>query len=295
MFYRRKVLLALLELFNNNLEKIQLQKLLLLFCQMQQKPVYHFVPYKYGCFSFQANADLATLTKSGIIKSGERNYEKISNEFFFNLLTSQDKNYLEELRNSYSGLTSEELIRATYLKFPYYAIKSKILNKVLSEEEIPAVVQYLPKNNNEITLYTIGYEGLSLEEYLNKLLENNVKVLCDVRKNSFSMKYGFSKSQLQHACEGLNIVFLHLPNLGIESASRKNLNTQKDRDSLFDEYCRNTLPNVTLDVNNIISFLRKYQKVALTCFESLSCECHRSHLALEVLRLANYEFKVVHL
>ncbi|WP_200885350.1 DUF488 family protein [Jejuia pallidilutea] len=58
---------------------------------------------------------------------------------------------------------------------------------------------------NDITLFTIGYEGISLEHYLNKLIRNNIKLLCDVRKNALSMKYGFSKSQLKNACEGVCI------------------------------------------------------------------------------------------
>ena len=32
-------------------------------------------------------------------------------------------------------------------------------------------------------LPTIGYEGRSIDEYLNLLIKNNIKLLCDVRKN----------------------------------------------------------------------------------------------------------------
>lgn len=34
-------------------------------------------------------------------------------------------------------------------------------------------------------------------------------------KNPISMKYGFSKSQLQNACEGVGISYNHFPDLGI--------------------------------------------------------------------------------
>lgn len=52
MYYRRKLLLAMLEAFDNRLNKISLQKLLMLLSKQQQKPDFHFVPYKYGCYSF---------------------------------------------------------------------------------------------------------------------------------------------------------------------------------------------------------------------------------------------------
>lgn len=73
MYYRRKILLALLEVFDNKLEKISLQKLLMLVSKQQEKPDFHFVPYKFGCFSFQANADLVTMTKYNQVKA-EGNY-----------------------------------------------------------------------------------------------------------------------------------------------------------------------------------------------------------------------------
>ena len=60
MLYRRKIILSLLQLFEGELEKIRLQKLLFLFTQQQAKAEYDFVPYKYGCFSYSANADLTT-------------------------------------------------------------------------------------------------------------------------------------------------------------------------------------------------------------------------------------------
>jgi len=54
-----------------------------------------------------------------------------------------------------------------------------------------------------MTLFTIGYEGISLEEYFNRLIKNDVKVLVDVRNNPLSMKFGFSKTQLKRFCEKL--------------------------------------------------------------------------------------------
>lgn len=55
--------MAILEAFGGELEKLQLQKLIMLFTTYQQEKSFHFVPYKFGCFSFQANADLSTMKK----------------------------------------------------------------------------------------------------------------------------------------------------------------------------------------------------------------------------------------
>lgn len=67
MFYRRKIILALLQLFGDELEKIRLQKLLFLFSRKQDNRTYEFIPYKFGCYSFTANADLTVMAKKGLL------------------------------------------------------------------------------------------------------------------------------------------------------------------------------------------------------------------------------------
>ena len=54
-------------MFDNKLEKMSLQKLLMLLANKQSIPGFYFVPYMYGCYSFQANVDLNTMIKYGQI------------------------------------------------------------------------------------------------------------------------------------------------------------------------------------------------------------------------------------
>jgi len=51
VFYRRKIKATLLQLFDGQLEKIRLQKLLFLFTTKQINAEYDSIPYKFGCFS----------------------------------------------------------------------------------------------------------------------------------------------------------------------------------------------------------------------------------------------------
>jgi uncharacterized protein YwgA len=77
MYYRRKIILSLIQVFEGELEKIQLQKLLFLFTRLQkEKKAYDFVPYKFGCYSFQANSDLSTLKKYGIVSETNKSWKK---------------------------------------------------------------------------------------------------------------------------------------------------------------------------------------------------------------------------
>ena len=102
-------------------------------------------------------------------------------------------------------------------------------------------------------------------------------MLCDVRKNPVSMKYGFSKNKLQQYCKELGIFYCHFPSFGIESAQRQNLQTPEDYQKLFFTYKTN-LHNRKEEINELLSLLEKYNRIALTCFESDSHFCHRSVL-----------------
>ena len=294
MYYRRKILLALLEAFDNRLEKISLQKLLMLVTKQQAKPDFYFVPYKFGCFSFQANADLSTMTKYDQVKQEGNTWIKVDSEKYLLNLKDGDRQAIRYIKQMYGNKTPDELIKITYTKYPYFAINSIIAKDRLSKEEYQKVLEVRPQLNNTV-LYTIGYEGISLEEYINKLIRYDIKILCDVRKNSTSMKYGFSKSQLQKACEGVGIQYIHIPELGIDSEKRQVLNTQSDYDKLFAVYKNEILSNTLELQENLLKLLQEKKRIALTCFEANILQCHRKHLADAIAKHPLFKYELKHI
>jgi uncharacterized protein YwgA len=176
MFYRRKIILALLQIFDGQLEKIRLQKLLFLFSQRQQKAEYDFIPYKYGCYSYSANADLTTMVKKGILGETESRFSSNEKTDYFKSLKETDKKSLRDIKNLYGTMNSNALMKHTYINYPFFAINSVKASTILTDEEFEKVTRHRPKSNKTI-LFTIGYEGISLEEYLTRLLKNDIKVL----------------------------------------------------------------------------------------------------------------------
>lgn len=294
MYYRRKILLALLEAFDNRLEKISLQKLLMLVSKQQLKPDFHFVPYKFGCFSFQANADLNTMIKYNQVKAEGNSWVKTDDEKYFLSLKERDRLAIRYIKQQYGSKNADELIKLTYVKYPYFAMNSTIARDRLSDDEYKKVLDSRPHSDKTI-LFTIGYEGVSLEEYLNKLILNDIKLLCDVRKNSVSMKYGFSKSQLEKACEGVGIKYVHIPELGIDSDKRQELNTQTDYDNLFAIYRSDILSQTTEAQDKLLILLKENERIALTCFEANICQCHRKHLAEALVKLPGFNYQLKHI
>ncbi|WP_299220926.1 DUF488 domain-containing protein [uncultured Aquimarina sp.] len=295
MYYRRKIVLSLLQVFDNKLDKILLQKLLFLYSRYKpERKTYDFVPYKYGCYSFQANQDLLTLKKYGIVNSDDKNWKKENDHNYLNELNKQDKKIISDFKIIYGKKTNNDLIELTYKRYPYYAINSIITEKYLNSEELKNLNNYR-SSENETVLFTIGYEGISLEKYLNKLIRNNVKLLCDVRKNALSMKYGFSKKQLENACNGVGIEYLHFPDVGIESDKRRKLNGQSDYDTLFEEYKKNKLATTKNTQLEILKLLEQKERIALTCFEANICQCHRKHLSESIANLETFKYKLEHI
>lgn len=289
VYYRRKIILAILGEFGGQLPKTSFQKLLFIFTRLQEEKSFDFVPYSYGCFSFSANQDLLTLKKYGLVKEqhSEPNQYWIKNDDvdYMIQLTKQDNTFIKILARDFRHLDQDELIKYTYQKYPYYAINSKIAIKLLDKESLCRVNEQ-KRVINEPTLFNIGYEGKSVEQFINLLVINDIKLLIDVRKNALSKKYGFSKSQLSRTCESMNIKYVHSPGLGINSDKRKDLKSVADYNRLFSEYETTVLPNARNNINDILKNLGVYKRVALMCFERDAFLCHRG-------RVVNYLNKLL--
>ena len=136
-------------------------------------------------------------------------------------------------------------------------------------------------------LATIGYEGRSYEAYFNQLLAAGISRLCDVRRNPFSRKWGFSKRLLSQGCEELDIRYEPLPELGIASKHRAGLADRAAYDRLFARYEAMTLPRCRDAVGRIAGRIDAGERVAITCYERDSRDCHRSRLASAIVKTAD--------
>lgn len=290
LYYRRKLLLAILEVFGGKLSAIQLQKYLFLVTRLQDEKSFCFVPFKYGCFSFQANQDMSTLETYGYVTIGNREYSLSDKQRgFINQVTLFDQNHIYDVYSKFGSLSQDDLIKYTYVTYPFYAINSSIATELLNYEELQKV-NAQRRSKVEKQLFTIGYEGVSLEQYINKLIIEDIHVLCDVRKNAYSQKYGFSKSQLEKACNGVGIEYIHVPNLGIASDKRQDLRSQKDYDLLFSDYERTVLPYQKSSLDYIYNLIENKRRVALTCFEKDPKQCHRTRIANALMKYTNRNY-----
>lgn len=282
---RQRRLLALLDALGGSAGNLDFQKLLFLYCQETgPSSCYEFVPYRFGAFSFTSYADRRRLVQRRLIEADELTWK----------LTAAGRQAVEGHREpalplsdfvqKYEGLRGNALVAETYRRFPYYGTRSEIAGQVLRDDQATLRrIESTRPARGAPGISTIGYEGRSLEGYLNELLAAGGTLLCDVRRNPLSRKYGFSKGTLSKGCEGVGIRYEHLPELGIASAQRQNLETQADYDRLFREYERETLPAQLPELRRIADWVAQGERVALTCYERLPSQCHR-HCVAEALK-----------
>ncbi|MEO6062306.1 MAG: DUF488 domain-containing protein [Thermoflexales bacterium] len=283
LFERQRLLLTLLDAIGRSVGHTDFQKLLFLFSQDGDAvPSYEFVPYKFGAFSLTSHADKRKLIAEGLLAGDEHNWtltpegRKIARE------RPAQATRVAAFCEDHAGLRGDALIVEQYRRYPYYASHSEILDRLPLDPDTRLRIRGARPMPQPAGLVTIGYEGRSLEAYLNALLGDGVTLLCDVRRNPFSHKYGFSKSTLANACLGVDIRYEHLPQLGIASEERQALASQADRDALFDRYARTTLRAEKASLEQILGWVDSGNRVALTCFESLPEQCHR-HCVSEAL------------
>lgn len=65
----------------------------------------------------------------------------------------------------------------------------------------PILIPLSWNTDTKPAVFSIGYEGLTIDSFLNKLIANNITLVVDVRNNPQSMKYGFSKKSFKKYIE----------------------------------------------------------------------------------------------
>lgn len=132
------------------------------------------------------------------------------------------------------------------------------------------------------TLFTIGYEGSSIEDFVGTLKKAEISMIVDVREYPASRKKGFSKNVLAKILENNDIGYVHLKGLGDPKEGR---DAARGGDfegflEIFKKHLKSD--EAKEDLKNAIEIVRQTPS-CLLCYERKPEECHRTIVAQKII------------
>jgi uncharacterized protein (DUF488 family) len=144
-----------------------------------------------------------------------------------------------------------------------------------------------------ITLFTAGYQGHTIETFLDLLMAHGIAHVIDVRQLPFSRKPDFSKKRLTAHLAAVGIEYTHLVQLGTPKLLRDEVRHTRDYPAFFE--AMDALVAAQPEAVQTALGIARAQPSALLCFEADPAECHRLSVARAIERLAGGRCVVVHL
>jgi uncharacterized protein (DUF488 family) len=139
-------------------------------------------------------------------------------------------------------------------------------------------------------IFTIGYEGTTVREFLAALKTAGVERIIDVRAVANSRRPGFSKTPLRNTLAEAGIDYVHLRALGTPADGRAASRAGRYADLERIYAGQLELPEAIAQGAEMLELARN-KPSALLCFEREPAHCHRSLL----LNAVAEDAKVVHL
>lgn len=139
-------------------------------------------------------------------------------------------------------------------------------------------------------IFTIGYEGASMDAFISALREARVVLVLDIRAAPVSRKKGFSKTPLAQHLAATGIGYRHLRGLGTPKQGREA--ARAGDHETFERIFRHHLeePEALLDLGEALS-LAQAQAVCLLCLEREPEQCHRLIVAKRMSKESGQEIR----
>jgi hypothetical protein len=169
---RQRVLISLVEALGGSISAADFQKLLFLYMnEAEAEPMFKFVPYRFGCLSFGSYAEKRRLIGAGLLEADENAWRLTQAGEMSARQPDLNALKISAFVRKYKKLRGIALVAEVYRRYPYYATRSEVLDTILpSSQDREKVDAARPPKRNP-GLLTIGYEGKSLESYLNQLIK----------------------------------------------------------------------------------------------------------------------------
>jgi len=284
MIERKRFLLGFVCHAGEGLTRGHLMRWLFLLRQEQPQALrvstfYDFVPHKEGPHSFQVCRDVKGLQEAGLLTGDHRDQlsvappERAHVRRVVQTLPRRAAKGVEAILRTYGGMTPDQLSHDVSRRYSWYGQGT-----------------CWPLTPTQLAIYTVGYEGRTIDGLLRHLIRSGIRQLIDVRKNALSRKYGFAGKTMARLCAEVDIAYVHVPALGIPSTMRVDRPSLTAYDRLFDMYETTILPGAGDSIASVAGLCTR-KPSALMCFEASSRQCHRGRLALHLAPASGLDVK----
>lgn len=144
-----------------------------------------------------------------------------------------------------------------------------------------------------ITLFTAGYEGRAIAEFLDMLRAHGVAHLIDVRELPISRKPDFGKRRLAGHLAAAGVGYTHIVELGTPKPLRDEVRRTRDYVAFFAQMDA-LLAEQGPALDRALAIAAAGPAVLL-CFEADPATCHRTPVAAAMAGRAPEGLEIVHL
>jgi len=142
-------------------------------------------------------------------------------------------------------------------------------------------------------LFTVGYEGTTIDTFINNLHANRIDCILDIRALPLSRKPGFSKKRLAERLCLAGVQYVHLAELGTPKNIRDKLKSTRDYSTFFKnmkKYLAGQKEAIELAYNHVMN-----NRCCLMCFERLADYCHRKIVAEKIKATNGDGLQITHI
>ena len=269
MFPRRRILLRFVELAGGQIERLRLMKLMFLYSADEDSPRqtrFQFVPYMHGPFSFLLYRDMSLLKEAGLTSEPDDNHFSLTDEGRAHVRSLNDEAtaMADEVHSHWATTSTSALVHYVYRSYPWYASRS---------EHGPQRHGQTVKEEPIGSFFSVGYQSLSIDAFLDLLMRNSVQNLVDTRFTPVSRVYGFYTRTLAKLCNNVGIDYSLEDSLGVPRSERPishTVGSVRQFERAYTEILRDNNDAVMRD-----AALAKSRRTALMCYEADVGECHR--------------------
>jgi len=141
------------------------------------------------------------------------------------------------------------------------------------------------------TLYTIGYAGFSITDFINTLKEHDVSAVIDVRSQPYSQRFAdYNKDILQGTLKNHSMRY---KNYSLEFGARQDDHKYYTNTGYLDFDLFSKSPAFMNGMSKLTTAMEGSYTFALMCAEKDPFNCHRSILVARAFHNAGYN--VIHL